>query len=157
MGSITATAEKDAVAWLHEHGLRATHSRIAIARLLFATEVPLTLAEIQEKLARASCDFATVFRFVSLLEEKGLVERVAWVDGTTRHEIRDRDGTHHHHHYLICRTCHKIEPLDQCVVESFETRIARERGYASVSHSLQLSGVCPACQKPPARTARARG
>ena len=138
------------MAWLRKNGLRATQGRIAIVRLLNASEIPLTLAGIQEKLQGPGCDFATVFRFISILEEKKLVERVAWMDGTTRHEIRERDG-HHHHHYLICRTCHKIEPIDECVVERFEDQIAHERGYAALSHSLQLSGVCPQCQNPASR------
>jgi Fur family ferric uptake transcriptional regulator len=148
MSATLASSGTDATAWLRENGLRATQSRIAIVRLLNASKVPLTLAEIHEKLTGESCDFATVFRFISILEEKHLVERVAWIDGTTRHEIRARDGHHHHHHYLICRTCHKIEPIEECVVEHFEDQIAKERGYAALSHSLQLSGVCPACQKP---------
>jgi len=29
----------------------------------------------------------------------------------------------------------------------YYARAHKERGYSSVSHSLQLSGVCPACQK----------
>jgi Fe2+ or Zn2+ uptake regulation protein len=41
-----------------------------------------------------------------------------------------------------------VEPIDECVVERFEDQIAKERGYAGLSHSLQLSGVCPKCQKP---------
>ena len=141
----------DPAAWLRQNGLRATHGRIAIVRLLDSSEVPLTLAEIHDKVRAKGCDFATVFRFVSILEEKKLVQRVAWIDGTTRHEMSARDG-HHHHHYLICRECHKIEPIDECVVESFEDQIAKERGYAALNHSLQLSGVCPACQKPAAKT-----
>ena len=145
----------DAAAWLRENGLRATHGRIAIVRLLDASTVPLTLAEIHEKVRGEGCDFATVFRFVLILEEKELVQKVAWIDGTTRHEIRARDG-HHHHHYLICRACHKVEPIDECVVERFEDQIAKERGYAALSHSLQLSGVCPACQKPSAKARRKR-
>ena len=40
----------------------------------------------------------------------------------------------------------KFTPL--VVVERFEDQIAKERGYSGLSHSLQLSGVCPACQKP---------
>ena len=146
----------DGAAWLRGNGLRATHGRIAIVELLDASTVPLTLADIHEKVSKEGCDFATVFRFVSILENKELVQRVAWIDGTTRHEIKARDG-HHHHHYLICRTCHKVEPLDECVVESFEDQIARERGYAGLSHSLQLSGVCPECQKPSAKSAKKRG
>jgi Fur family ferric uptake transcriptional regulator len=139
--------------WLREHGLRATRGRIAIVAMLDASPVPLKLADIHARVKRQGCDFATVFRFISILEEKALVERVAWIDGTTRHEIKSRDG-HAHHHYLICRTCHKVEPLDGCVVGRFESQVARERGYAGMSHSLQLSGVCPACQKPAAKKSR---
>jgi Fur family transcriptional regulator, ferric uptake regulator len=152
MATRIGQSEKEAAEWLREHGLRATCGRIAIVRLLNSTAVPLTLAEIQAKVLGDGCDFATVFRFISILEKKELVERVAWIDGTTRHEMRD--GHHHHHHYLICRACHKVEPLDECVVERFEDRIAKEKGYASVTHSLQLSGVCPRCQKPGDSTER---
>ena len=152
-----AHAGIDAAAWLRQNGLRATQGRLAIVRLLDASEIPLTLTEIHEKAQGTGCDFATVFRFISILEEKNLVERVAWIDGTTRHEIRSRDGEHHHHHYLICRTCHKVEAIDECVVERFEDQIAKKRGYAGISHSLQLSGVCPDCQKPGAKPAKKRG
>ncbi|MCE0484758.1 MAG: transcriptional repressor [Methylacidiphilales bacterium] len=156
MGTRTDHHAIEPATWLRQNGLRATHARIAIVRILDASPVPLTLAEIHEKVRSEGCDFATVFRFVSILEEKELVQRVAWIDGTTRHEIRARDG-HHHHHYLICRTCQKVEPLDECVVERFENQIARERGYSGLSHSLQLSGVCPECQKPGAKARKKRG
>ena len=74
----------DATAWLREHGLRATHGRIAIVNLLDASPVPLTLADIHEKVRGQGCDFATVFRFISILEEKELVQRVAWMKGSVR-------------------------------------------------------------------------
>ena len=135
----------DASAWLKQQKLRVTGARVAIIRLLDASKTPLTLADIHEKIQGEGCDFATVFRFITLLEQKGLVDKVPWVDGSTRHEIRPREGRHHHH-YLICRTCQKVEPIDECVVERFEDQIAKERGFSSVSHSLQLSGVCPDCQ-----------
>jgi Fe2+ or Zn2+ uptake regulation protein len=134
-------------AWLKEHKFRVTAARVAIIRLLDASEAPLTLAEIHEKIQGEGCDFATVFRFISMLEEKGLVEKIAWADGSTRHEIKSNCGGGHHHHYLICRTCQKVEPIAECIIKPFEEQIANEKGYASVSHSLQLSGVCPACQK----------
>ncbi|HUB67722.1 MAG TPA: Fur family transcriptional regulator [Candidatus Methylacidiphilales bacterium] len=140
------TQHFDASAWLRQNKLRATHARVSMIRLLDASATPLTLTEIHEKVRGEGCDFATVFRFITILEQRGLVDKLPWVDGSTRHEIRARDG-HHHHHYLICRTCQKIEPIDECVVGRFEDRVAKERGYASISHSLQLSGVCPKCQK----------
>lgn len=156
MGKRAAPHQVDAASWLRQNGLRATQGRLAIVRLLDGSTVPMTLAEIHEKVKKTGCDFATVFRFISILEKKNLVERVAWIDGTTRHEIRPRDGHHHHHHYLICRTCHKVEPIDECVVGRFENQIAKKRGYAGISHSLQLSGVCPDCQKPGAKAVKKR-
>lgn len=145
----------DAAAWLRGNGLRVTGGRVAIVRLLDASRVPLTLHQIHAQAGAHACDFATVFRFVTLLEEKGLVEKVAWADGTTRHELRTGDG--HHHHYLICRTCHKVEPVDDCMVERLEEEIAAERGYTAMNHSLQLTGVCPTCQKSrPAKKKKAR-
>jgi Fur family ferric uptake transcriptional regulator len=139
-----ATPPLDAAAWLRGNGLRVTGGRVAIVRLLDTSRVPLTLHQIHEQAGEHACDFATVFRFVTLLEEKGLVEKVAWADGTTRHELKTGDG---HHHYLICRACHKVEPVDDCVVEHLEQEIAAERGYTAMNHSLQLTGVCPTCQK----------
>jgi Fur family ferric uptake transcriptional regulator len=136
----------DVPKWLRQNKLRVTSARIRIVRLLESSDVPLTLADIHEKVCEEGCDFATVFRFVTILEQKGLVDKLAWLDGSTRHEIRGSDG-HHHHHYLICRNCQKIESINECVVESLENRVAKEKGYSSVSHSLQLSGVCPSCQK----------
>ena len=61
----------DAAAWLREQGLRVTGGRVAIIQLLDASKVPLTLHQIQEKADAHACDFATVFRFVSILEKKG--------------------------------------------------------------------------------------
>ena len=67
------------------------------------------------------------------------------MDGTMRHELRADDA--HHHHYLICRSCHKVEPVDDCVVGRLEEELAAKRGYTAIGHSLQLTGVCPRCQK----------
>jgi Fur family ferric uptake transcriptional regulator len=139
------TVPLDPAAWLKKNHLRLTVPRSAIVRLLDSSDVPLTLADIHEKVRETGCDFATVFRFITELEKRGLVEKMAWADGSTRHEIRAA-GHNHHHHYLICRTCQKVEPIDHCVVKELEDQISKERGYTAVSHQLQLSGVCPSCQ-----------
>ena len=140
-----ATSGIDAAAWLRGQGLRVTGGRVAIIQLLDASKVPLTLHQIQKKAGAHACDFATVFRFISILEKKSLVEKVAWMDGTTRHELRAEDG--HHHHYLICRSCHKVEPVEDCMVSRLENELAAKRGYTAIDHSLQLTGLCPSCQK----------
>ena len=81
----------DGAAWLRGNGLRATRGRIAIVELLDASTVPLTLADIHEKVRKEGCDFATVFRFISILEKRSWCN--AWRGSTGRRGTRSRRGT----------------------------------------------------------------
>ena len=55
----------------------------------------------------------------------------------------------HHHHHIICRTCRSVETLDFCVADGLE-RMARKLGYANVTHTLEVFGICVECQRTPA-------
>jgi Fe2+ or Zn2+ uptake regulation protein len=39
-----------------------------------------------------------------------------------------------------------VEVLDRCDVSKLE-RLAREKGYGNISHTLEIFGVCPKCAK----------
>jgi Fe2+ or Zn2+ uptake regulation protein len=45
-----------------------------------------------------------------------------------------------------------VQVLDLCVVDKLE-RMARKMGYESISHTLEVFGVCPACAKKRTRSA----
>jgi Fur family transcriptional regulator, ferric uptake regulator len=132
--------------WLKGRGLRVTRRRLALIAALVEADQPLTLAELQE---RVPCDFATVFRFISLLEGRGWVRRHYWGDRQIRFELAEdpADPTHLHHHHLVCRICKQTEDIDSCAVHELESRLESESGYRQISHILEFFGVCPACQK----------
>lgn len=89
------------------------------------------------------CDLVTVYRNLTALEEVDLVRRCDFGDGAYRYEFNT--GEHHHHH-IICRTCHAVETLEQCMADGLE-RLARQMGYAKVTHTLEIFGVCARCQE----------
>lgn len=140
--------ESPARAWLQKNGLRLTRGRIAIIEELLETHKPLTLSELHTRVQAERCDFATVFRFIQILEKQNLVQRHAWKDRQPHYELQ-ATGSHHHHHHLICKSCHRVEEIDACTVASLEHDLARQKGYAEVTHSLEFFGVCPDCQDHP--------
>jgi Fe2+ or Zn2+ uptake regulation protein len=70
------------------------------------------------------------------------VRRCDFGDGSYRYEFNT--GEHHHHH-IVCRSCHRVETLDFCVADGLE-RMARQLGYANVTHTLEIFGICAECQ-----------
>jgi Fe2+ or Zn2+ uptake regulation protein len=76
------------------------------------------------------------------MEEIAVVRRCDFGDGSYRYEFNT--GEHHHHH-IICRVCHGVETLDLCMADALE-RMARQMGYANVTHTLEIFGVCKKCQ-----------
>jgi Fur family transcriptional regulator, ferric uptake regulator len=135
--------------------LRANHQRVtgprkAILGILTREHGPFTAEELHKRMKRGRCDLVTVYRSLAAMEESSVVRRCDFGDGAHRYEINT--GEHHHHH-IVCRSCHEARTLDMCVADGLE-RMARQMGYAKVTHLLEIFGVCPRCQaeqdKPPA-------
>ncbi len=131
-----------------------------MVELLRRAKNPLPLGDIHDALAgkgadpEAACDFATVFRFLKVLEDQSLVDKQPWVDGTDRYELTPDatcpgavEGAHdHHHHFLVCRQCQRTERIEECLVSRLQTSLGKRTGYREIVHTLQFSGLCPRCQ-----------
>jgi Fe2+ or Zn2+ uptake regulation protein len=87
---------------------------------------------------------ATAFRLVEVLVGMGLLDRVAFSDGTERYHAV-APGEHHHH--LTCECCHKIVEVDTCLSARQLNDIARRAGFALSGHRIELFGRCPDCQR----------
>jgi Fur family transcriptional regulator, ferric uptake regulator len=128
---------------LRESGQRVTGPRRAILGLLTAEHGPFTAEEVHRRLSQGECDLVTVYRTLTALEEIELVRRCDFGDGSYRYEFNTAD---HHHHHIVCRGCRSVHVLDVCVADALE-RIARQLGYAQVTHTLEVFGICPKCQQ----------
>ena len=133
---------------LREVGQRYTPKRRALVDLLAASAMPAALPDIVAEDPRLPQ--SSVYRNLAVLEQAGVVRRVITDDEFARFELTEDLTTHHHH--LICSSCGKVE--DVTVPSSLETtldraldRLARRAAFATVSHRLDLIGLCRDCAR----------
>ncbi len=127
---------------LKKAGLKITPSRKKILEVLASEHGPFSAEDLFETL-QGSMDMATIYRNLLSLTEIKLAQRCEFRDGIARYELaQDQD---HHHHHLVCEKCKKVEVLDLCKLEPAFNKIAKDKGYTKLSHSLELFGLCPEC------------
>ena len=130
-------------------GLKITEQRLLILNCLHDSgarsgERHVTAQELYEKvsLKDASVGFATVYRFLRDLAEKGFVTEVRMGGQSSRYELT----TQHHHDHLTCTQCGKICEFENKKIEKLQVQVAEYFGFKLTNHILELYGICPACQ-----------
>mgnify|MGYP005818249291 CR=1 FL=1 len=135
---------------LHRVGQRYTEGRRALVEVLAGADRPLTLPDVlaasREELAQSSA-----YRNLGVLEQAGVVLRVAGpASGDhARYELAE-DLTGHHHH-LVCTRCGAVtdvtvpERVERAVARAFEEIVAGT-GFHLEGHRLDLVGVCTRCR-----------
>ncbi len=132
------------VARLRERGFRLTPQRMAVLRILVASEGHPSVEMIHERV-RAEfpmVSLATVYKTVHLLKEIGEVLELAFGDDHRRYD-GNRPRPHPH---LICVKCHSIADVDFAGLAELPDEIAHNSGYQILNHRLDFFGICPACQ-----------
>jgi Fur family transcriptional regulator, ferric uptake regulator len=122
-----------------------TGPRAAILEILRQHPHPLTTRDIFSEMPKGSCDLATIYRSMHLLEKMGMVKRFHFGDGAARFELVG-EGDDGHHHHLVCTKCAEVVEIDECFTTEVEQRIAAANGYKAVTHKLEFFGICPECQ-----------
>lgn len=132
---------------LRSNQQRYTSGRRRLVEVLRDADRPLTTAEIftEGGLAQSSA-----YRNLAVLEDCGIVHRVAGADEFGRYELAE-GITDHHHHHLICAACGRVE--DFTVSDSMErsltatTRAVEDAtGFRADQHRLDLVGRCADCR-----------
>lgn len=127
---------------IHGAGLRATAPRVAVLRLLTATDRPLSHTEVVRKLGSDDWNQATIFRNLIRLVEVDLACVVSTIGGVARYEARGNRENLHLHPHFSCLSCGSI----QCLPEVKLTGPMSSRWNRSLEASeLQVVGECPDC------------
>lgn len=121
---------------LREDGVRVTRQREALLRVLTEADDHPDATELHRraKLIDASVSLATVYRTLSVLEGKGIVQRHSFENGGARFEVAD---TSHHDHIVDLDTGLIIEFRNERI-EELQRQIAAEMGYEIIHHKLEL-------------------
>lgn len=143
-------SQKEFKEMLKAKGLKVTNQRLVVLEVLAEhQDRHLTAEDIYELVKEDYPDIglATIYRTIQLLLEMQLVDRINLDDGCVRYEIGDlfEGGVKHHHHHLICKSCGKVLPFKDDLLEEVEHHIEETIGFQIVDHELKFFGHCNEC------------
>ena len=129
---------------MSDQPLRLTRQRRAVAEVLEDLEDFRSAREIHALMAERghAIGLATVYRTLQLLADHGEVDVIRASEGG---EASYRRCSTSHHHHLVCRSCGATVEVEGPAVERWTRGIAEEHGYAEVSHTLEIFGICSRC------------
>jgi Fur family peroxide stress response transcriptional regulator len=130
--------------YCHQHGLIATHQRMAVFCELAGTnehpDAESIYKHVKPKLPSISLD--TIYRTLRTFEEKGMVSKVTTVSERARFDADTSD-----HPHFVCLKCGSVTDIDKLNIA--EIIPAKEiTGFGSVSSvCLEIRGTCSECSK----------
>src|SRR5579859_2358347 len=129
---------------LSQRGHKLTQPRRAVLKVIAASAVSLTPAEIHARAQKhyRQTGLVTVYRTLDLLTECGVVRKIHESDGCHSYALASEG----HAHYIICERCHAVTEFAECDLAELLAVVQRQTGYAVSGHWLELFGCCPRCQ-----------
>jgi Fur family ferric uptake transcriptional regulator len=138
-----STVELEAL--LRRKGVRPTPRRLAVLDELAAERDDATAQTLWRRLrerGEETIGLATVYRTLSLLHERGVVDALSHHEGERCYRLCT-DG---HHHHLLCEHCHRVVEIDDCDLGGWVDGVAARHGFVASEHRVEISGVCSACR-----------
>jgi Fur family transcriptional regulator, peroxide stress response regulator len=132
------------VARLKARDYRVTPQRAALLRLIASSDGHPSASNLYDQIKTQfpTTSPATVYKTLNLLKELDEVLELGFSNDDNRY-----DGSRPYPHpHLICIRCRKITDPHVSLVESLAAEVARESGYAVLSHRLDFYGLCPDCR-----------
>jgi Fur family ferric uptake transcriptional regulator len=127
---------------LKDKGCSLTKTRQQVFNALADSDT-LTMNQLTRKLVQ-KMDRATVYRTIELFEKLGIVNRVQ-IGWKYKLELSEKFAGHHHH--AVCMQCGKVVAFEESPgLETDIHALGQKLGFKLTSHSLELRGLCPACQ-----------
>lgn len=125
---------------------RYTAGRRRLVEVLSQAGRPVTLPEITE--LEPDLAPSSAYRNLDVLEQCGVVHRVAGSAEHAHFELAEPLLDHHHH--LICIDCGAISDIQlddelEALVDKHLASAARAVGFEPLRHSLDLHGRCARC------------
>jgi Fe2+ or Zn2+ uptake regulation protein len=138
------------IARLRERGLRVTPQRLVIHRALCSQPVHLTAEQLLESVSAVlpGTSLPTVYATLELLEELGLVRRLATGSGAV---LFERSAEPHAH--TVCRRCGATADIDWTAAPEGVLARAGEHGFVPDHAQLVIWGLCESCAAQQAQAA----
>ena len=129
---------------LKEHDFRLTPQRLAVLKVLAASEGHPTVERIYETVRAEfpTTSIATIYKTVNLLKQLNEVLELGFPDGSNRY-----DGNKPYPHpHVICTECNKIIDPNLGSLDDLTKEVIRETGFQIENHRVDFFGTCRDCQ-----------
>ncbi len=129
-------------------GARLTALRRQVLGLVWNSHRPRGAYAILEDMAADGKRVAplTVYRALDFLVEQGLVHRI---ESLNAYVGCPEPGDGHSGQFLVCDACGNATELNDPRVAAAIAESARDLGFHVVRQTVEVRGLCPACQKLP--------
>jgi len=132
---------------LKKNGLKFTIQREVILQTLYDSDEHLTPEALHQLIStnhpNLKAGIATVYRTLALLEDAQIVTSLSFGVQGKKYELGAKD----HHDHMICTECGAITEFVDEQIEKRQHAIAEELGFKMTDHSMQIYGLCRACQE----------
>ncbi len=128
------------------HGIKPTANRIVVAKTLAAEERPLSLGELERRIA--TIDKSGIFRSLTLFRDHHLVHVIEDGGEGVRYELcrsHSTTGDDDMHVHFFCERCHQTFCLGDIQIPS----VSLPNGYEMTTANYVVKGICPKCAKKP--------
>lgn len=124
---------------LKQQGFSATKTRMSVLGALLRLQ-PATISQLITDLP--DVDRATVYRAVDLFVDLGIAKKVYT---GFKYRIELDDDFQEHHHHLTCLRCSTVIDVHTPEIEYAIEQTARNNGFRSIRHDLEIVGYCANC------------
>jgi Fur family zinc uptake transcriptional regulator len=147
IASALATAED----LCRRRGARLTAQRRRVLELIWQQHAPVGAYDLMARLSAmegGNVAPPTIYRALDFLLAHGLIHRI---ESLNAYIGCSRPGTRHAGHFLICRECHATAEIRDPELAEAVQASASARGFSLEHETVELRGLCPACQNPEAQ------
>jgi Fur family ferric uptake transcriptional regulator len=133
---------EDIAKLLSNYKLSLTRNRINIISVLYHSSIPISEKEIQMKLKKV-CDRSTIYRNLSTLTEKGVLQRII-SGGSIKYKLliqRNNENKKQDHVHFQCVRCDKVICLEDLLVKEYTL----PDGFTKSENQFLILGSCKEC------------
>jgi len=138
--------------WLATQGQRLTTERQIIVEEIFSNHEHFDVDQIVGRLSQRNdarrVSRSTVYRAIAMLEEAGLIRKVA---RTNDRDLYEHDYGYPQHDHLICRKTGKLIEFHSPELDAILRKVAAEHGFRMEGHRLEVYGLSAEACRPTKR------
>lgn len=125
--------------------MRMTKLRKVLLETMLKSKIPLSVEGLLMSLARQKLKThkTSIYRQLETMKREKVIKEIRLGEMKRRYEIYPDN----HHHHLVCIHCEEIRDVNtERDLDAIERKIAKEKKFIVIDHSLEFFGVCAGCQ-----------